>query len=123
MAATALDVETIGIGGDDHETFLTPTFQTIDETNGNTFVNDGNTLLYIKNSDGASAFTATIASERDCTQGYNHPVVVEVPLSSELVVGAFQVYRFNDPSTQKVTITYSAGSQGKLTVAVLKLST
>ncbi len=73
---------------------------------GDTFTNNGNTFIHVKNA-GASAVTVTFKALRKCSQGGLHDVVVSVPAAEERQIGPFQPGVYND-STKKAKITYSA---------------
>jgi hypothetical protein len=81
------------------------------------FPNDGNTLLHVKNASGGS-INVTITSVQNCDQGVNHPVVVAVGAGAEKFIGPFNPTRFNNPSTGRVTVGYSA--QTSITAAAVR---
>lgn len=85
---------------------------------GDTFTNDGRTLLYIKNGHTAS-ITVTIDSRKPCDQGFDHNIVITVAAGAAIQVGPFPTPRFNDPSN-KVAVTYSLVTA--LTVAAVSVS-
>jgi hypothetical protein len=70
---------------------------------GDSFPNDGHTMLHVKNGSGAS-INVTITSLVNCNQGVNHPVVVAVPAASERIIGPFDQTRFGT----SVAVAYSA---------------
>lgn len=75
---------------------------------GDTFINlDSKTVLVVKNGD-ATAKTVTINSVGNCNQGFDHDIVVNVPAAGQVQIGPFQSSRFNDITTQRVGISYSA---------------
>lgn len=90
-----------------------PTFQAA-ASGGDTFANDGQTMLHVKNSSGA-AITVTVNSVTPCDQGFDHDAVVSVPAGGERIIGPFSVARFGTT----VGVTYS-GVTG-LTVAAIKV--
>lgn len=73
---------------------------------GDTFTNDGHTFLIVNNS-GASPITVTVPAKTACNHGVKHDAVVSVPAGEERMLGFFEVTRFNDPQTGKVSVTYS----------------
>lgn len=79
---------------------------------GDSFVNDGNTVLHVKNG-GGSSINVTINSTRQCDQGFDHDLVVAVDAAAEQVIGPFSVARFG----RSVGITYSGVTS--VTVAVV----
>ena len=108
-----LTVQKIDLNG------LAPSYAACDSA-GDTFLNTtSRTFLHFKNGDTADK-TVTIASLKQCDQGYTHNVVLTVPAGGDVMVGAFSQIRFNDTS-RKVSITYSDVTS--LTVAALDLST
>ena len=86
---------------------------------GDTFVNDGRTGVYIKNTTGSSK-TVTVVAPRKCNNGFNHSAAVVVPtgfagfIATELEPGRFN----NDQGV--VALTYSATGAG-LSVAAVRL--
>jgi len=82
-----------------------PTFAAV--TANDLMPNDGKTYLDVKNGGGAS-INVTIASQQNCNQGVNHPIVVAVPAAGERLIGPFDITRFADPTTGQVAINYSA---------------
>lgn len=86
---------------------------------GDTFLNDGNTLLSVKNG-GGSSITVTVNSVAPCSQGFDHDLVVSLAAGSEITFPKLDPYRFNDLSTGLVSVTYSAVTS--LTVAAVRLN-
>lgn len=80
---------------------------------GDTFPNDGHTMLHVKNGGGGS-INVTIDSKVACNQGADHDVVVAVPAGSDRVIGPFLQDRFGTD----VGITYSGVAT--VTVAAIK---
>lgn len=85
---------------------------------GDSFTNDGKTLLYVKNAHTAS-ITVTINSLQPCNQGFDHNIVITVAAGSTIQVGPFPTPRFND-NTNKVGVTYSLVTA--LTVAAVSIA-
>lgn len=73
---------------------------------GDTFSNDGDTTLRVKNG-GASSMTVTVSSLKPCDQGFTHDIQDTVPAGGELEIGPFSPVRFND-KTGNVSVSYSA---------------
>lgn len=73
---------------------------------GDKFVNDGDTLLHVKNGSGAG-ITVTVAAVSRCSHGSFHDSVSTVAAGATTVIGPFPQNRFNDVSGQ-VSVTYSA---------------
>lgn len=106
-----LNIQSIGLAG------LSPTYVACDAS-GDTFKNiSGRIFLHIKNGDTADK-TVTIASLKECDQGFIHNIVITVPAGGEVMVGPFSPIRFND-TTQKVSISYSDVTS--LSVAAIQL--
>ncbi len=72
---------------------------------GDSFVNDGRTYFLAENG-GAGEVTVTIASETQCSFGYDHNVTVTIAASAKKLVGPFDPRRFND-ANGKIAVTYS----------------
>jgi hypothetical protein len=85
--------------------------------NGDSFVNDGQTYLYVKNT-GASSNTVSIESRKQCNQGHYHNISVSIPASEERQIGLFPPDRFNDIG-KRIVVTYGLGTN--LQVAAIKL--
>lgn len=87
-----------------------PTFAACN-AGGDTFVNDGATVLHFKNGSGG-AITVTVTATGPCEMGSIHDFAFQVGPASEAIVGAFDVLRFGvNPA-----ITYSGVTS--LTAAV-----
>jgi hypothetical protein len=86
---------------------------------GDTFSNDGNTLLYVKNG-GASPITVTVNSVAPCSQGFDHDLVVSLSASAEIAFPKLDPSRFNDLSTGLVSVFYSVVTN--VTVAAVRLN-
>lgn len=84
---------------------------------GDTFSNDGKTVLHVKNG-GAAAVTVTVDSVAPCNQGVDHNAVVSVPAGGERVIGVFPPGRFNTTAGQ-VAVSYDVVTS--VTVAALKV--
>jgi len=84
---------------------------------GNFFENDGNTLFVATNGAGVPQ-TVTIASQVNCSQGYNHPIVAAIPAGETWLFAALTPARYSD-SAGDVQVTYSAVVN--LTVGFYKL--
>ncbi len=96
---------------------LGPTYQAA-AGGGDTFLNDGQTMLHVKNTSGG-AITVTVNSIAACDQGFDHDVVVSVPATTgDRMIGPFPTGRFND-ANGLVSITYSGVTN--LTVAPIQL--
>jgi hypothetical protein len=99
---------------------LTPSFAVADVA-GDSFVNNGKTLLYVKNDD-ASAHDITLNIQKSITIGgisisLSNPIVT-VPANDEKIIGPFSQDWFND-ADGNVSVDYDAVTS--VTVAALKL--
>jgi hypothetical protein len=97
-------------------TGVEPTFSAV--TSSDTFANNGETVLQIKNG-GASSITATLVSAVQCNQGFSHDLTVDVAAGMTKAIGGLSMSRFNDPSTGLVTVNYSDTTT--VTACVLKV--
>jgi hypothetical protein len=85
---------------------------------GDTFVNDGETYLEVKNA-GGSGITVTVSAQSACNQGTLHDSVTTVPATTgDRVIGPFNTTRFNN-SAGSCSITYSGVTS--VTVAVVSV--
>lgn len=75
---------------------------------GFTFLNDGKSIINIKNDGTSGSLTATIDNPQPCSFGGTsvHDVTVAIPQDDDFLIGPFPKHRFND-SDGKVTITLS----------------
>ncbi len=110
----ALTVEDTGVGANS----LTPTFVAA-AGGGDTVVNDGRIMLYIKNGD-ASPITVTITTPVSLRGGIavDDPVTT-VPATDEEIIGPFDPTLFNAADGTGVAIAYSAVTS--VTIAVIRL--
>lgn len=69
---------------------------------GDTFDNDGKTLLHVKNGGGGS-INVTANASIACNQGHDHDAVVAVPAGGERIIGPFPLNQFGPT----VSLTYS----------------
>lgn len=84
---------------------------------GDEFANDGKTFFEVNNGGGAP-ITVTIVAESPCNQGTLHDVVGSVTNGTVKKFGPFDRQRFNDATTGRVGVTYSAVTS--VTVAAWK---
>lgn len=105
-----LTIQETGITG------LSPTYSTA-SASGDTFSNDGKTLLHVKN-DGAASITVTAAGIGKCSQGFIHDLDVTVAAGGEEIIGPFDWKRFNNDQ-QKVSLSYSDATA--VTVAAVRM--
>lgn len=75
-------------------------------TDGFTFVNDGKTVINIKNDGTSGALAATVDNPQPCDFGGTtvHDVSISIPQDDDFLIGPFPKHRFND-ADGKVTIT------------------
>ncbi len=86
---------------------------------GDEFLNDGRTMLHLKNGSG-SPITVTVNSLVACNQGSDHDSITSVGAGAEAMIGPFNETRFNDSSTGRAAITYSGVTS--LTIAAIKVA-
>ena len=88
---------------------------------GDEFLNDvptaTRTFLAVNNASGGSV-NATINSQINCSQGFDHDSVVTVPAGEERWIGPFDKGRWNDVD-KKVQVTYDAVTS--VTVGVFEI--
>ena len=89
-----------------------------DETDGDTFANDGNTFILFGNG-GGGAMVVTINSRQQCSQGHDHDLTVRVTNNQEVAVGPFSRSRWNDENGV-VSMTYTGNSLSRKTVRALR---
>lgn len=98
-------------------TGLAPTY-TAASAGGDTFANNGTTMVHVKNG-GTAAVTVTIDSIEKCSHGFDHDLVVTVAANGEQLIGPLDASRFNNKATGLVSMTYSGVTT--VTVAVLQM--
>lgn len=103
----ALVIQTTTLGG------LNPTF--VPAANGDTMSNDGDTVLRVKNSSGASINVTSVATI-PCSHGVLHDEVTAVAAGATIDIGPFRRDRFGSV----VTFNYSATAS--VTVAAVQSS-
>lgn len=105
-----LTVQEITLNGID------PTFS-VAELAGDTFSNNGNVYLHVKNGDTGS-HTITVDSQKKCNFGFDHDVSVTVGTGSEVRIGPFDRSRFNDDGNL-VHVSYDGVTS--ITIAAIRL--
>lgn len=108
MGATELTPTKIVLSGNG----ITPAGVTVDEVNGNCFVNTGRCFIHLLGGT-AGGKIATIDSPSLCNQGGTHDVTITEGAATIHLVGPFPRSRFDD-SDNKVQITYGAGAAADL---------
>lgn len=79
----------------------------------------GKVLLHIQHVGGATApIVVTVDSQRQCDQGFDHDVTINIDFGEDVLAGPFNKLRFNDTG-ENVQITYDDVTD--LEVAALKL--
>jgi hypothetical protein len=86
---------------------------------GDTFDNDGKTVLHVKNG-GGSPVTVTVAAVLACNRGTLHDSVTSVAAGAEAMIGPFDK-QFFTASTGKASVAYSGVTS--VTVAAIKVPT
>jgi len=92
------------------------TLATADDGAGDSFENDGRTMLEIENSTGGEV-DVTVKGQRNCNYGEKHDLVLTVADASTKVYGPFDPHWFNDGQGQ-AHLEYSAAG---LTLAPIKV--
>lgn len=110
MARTSLTVQEVALAG------ITLSFEAAN-ADGNSFANDGNVILYVKNGD-ASSHTVTIPTPATVGGMAVEDLTVSVPAGGEKVVGPFPTHVFNQ-SGGVVYVNYDAVTS--VTVAAIKV--
>lgn len=85
---------------------------------GDDFLNTGREYVEFVNAS-AGDITVTINSQKNCDQGFDHDQAVVVTASQRRKIGPFTPGRWNDPSDNKLKMTYSGVTS--LTVGVFRL--
>lgn len=90
------------------------------DAGGDMFDNSsGKVLLHIQHVGGSAApIVVTVDSQRNCDQGFDHDVTINIDFSEDVLSGPFPKLRFNDNSGN-VQITYDDVTD--LEVAALRL--
>lgn len=73
---------------------------------GDTFYNNGQTYLVVKNSSGAS-INVTVDSKKQCSHGFDHDLVTAVAAGATKQIGPFPTDRYNDDNGY-ASVSYSA---------------
>ena len=83
--------------------------------------NDGRTILRVKNSSGANAYTVTVAAQRTVDGATVTGPTLDVALSADRLFGPFPTNTFNN-GDQEIVFTYSGTAPATdLTVACYRL--
>lgn len=111
MARTALTVQAISLAG------LTPTFNAAMAVDGNSFKNDGNVIIDVKNGS-ASPITVTIQTPAKVQSIDLAEIVVTVPATTgDKVIGPFDPSLFNQ-ADGSVYVDFSSATT--VTIAVFR---
>lgn len=110
MAVVVLTPKTIDYNGVEGYSD-TPDYAAATAADGFEFVNDGKTVLHIKNTDSGNC-TATVVSPQPCALGGTtvHNVAVVIPNAEDWFIGVLPTNRFNATSTGKVTVSLVASA-------------
>lgn len=87
---------------------------------GDTFTDTGKEVVHVKNNNAAS-LTVTVDSIQACDQGADHDLPIVIPAGQEAFLPILSVARFADPTTKKVTLSWSVTPS--VTFAVIKYTT
>lgn len=104
-----IKVQKLGLKGE------VTTFQAHTILDGDTFVNNGDCYLHVKNG-GTSSATISIEAKKACSHGYFHNLSITVPAGEDRLIGTFPVDRFNN-SDRKVFVKCTGTN---ITLAVVK---
>jgi len=88
-----------------------------DNVNGMSFINDGNSLLYVSNASGVSVDVTVTGISAARTFGSQPVKVTTVPAGQRSIAGYFPCNAFNQADST-VQVDFSAGAS--ITVAVIK---
>ena len=94
-----------------------PTFAAADGA-GDSFTNDGQSFLHVKNGDIVS-HTITVDSQKLCNFGFDHDVSLTVTAGSEIQIGPFERSRFND-NNYVTYVSYDAVTSLSVAVSSIK---
>jgi hypothetical protein len=92
------------------------TYVSADEE-GDTFRNNGNMILFVKNTDAVDSHTVTLVAQKECNHGYLHDAEIEVSASEVAIIRDIEKGRFNDDDG-KVHISYDAYTNFEIAVGV-----
>lgn len=81
--------------------------------------NAAKTFLVVENA-GGGAINVTVNSQTNCSQGFDHDSVVNVPAGETHMIGPLTKARWNDPADKKVKWTYD--SVTSVSVGVFELT-
>lgn len=112
MARTALTVQSAAISG------LTPSYAAGDLANGHEFVNDGNTMLHVKNTGGGACTVTLQTPGKVAGVDISDPTVVVPATTGDKMIGPFDPTVFNQ-SGGLVYVDISTGTG--VTLAAIKL--
>lgn len=113
MPRTALSWQEVVIAG------LTPTFGAVDQPNGNTFPNDGNVYIEVKNASGVPiTVTLSVPAKGPGGLSYTNPTVSVPATTGDKIIGPFDPTAYNQAGGV-VNVDFSAGTS--VTIAVIHL--
>jgi len=108
MAKAVVTVTQLTISGDE---FYSDTAGYVDATavDGFEFLNDGKTVLHIRNDGTSGSVTLTIDCPNPCDYGDTtlHDKTVAIPQGDDFIIGPFPTHIWNEPQTGKVNIAAS----------------
>lgn len=110
MSTVVLTAEAVTYAG--KELFSdTAKYSAATAADGFEFVNDGRTLIHIKNTD-SGACTFTVDNPQPCEYGGTtiHDESGSITNAEDSLIGVFPVHRFNEQSTGKVIIRLTAAA-------------
>lgn len=110
----ALPIQDIDLDGINSHTFQAA------DAGGDEFDNSsGKVLLHVQHVGGSSApIVITVDSQRECDQGFDHDVTIDIDFGEDVLAGPFDKLRFNDTGGN-VQISYD--DETDLEIAALRL--
>lgn len=104
MAVVTLTLKTINADGAEAYSD-TADYSAATATDGFEFVNDGNTIINIKNDGTSGSLAAVVDVPNECSYGIStgHDKTVTIPQDDDFLIGPFPKSKYND-SNGKVTI-------------------
>lgn len=113
MVATNLTVQELPLGG-----LTLMTENAADASNGNSFLNDGNTIFVISNEDASTATTVGIEVNPD-RYGRDKTLSLSVPAGRVAIAGPFDPAVFNQTGG-KIALTFTSSTNVKVCPVRLK---
>lgn len=88
---------------------ITPAYTAVSDAGDDFYlINNGKTLLHVKNDSGAS-INVTLTGSQECDQGFTHDETIAVADGAEAIIGAAIMSRFNN-TDGNILINFSAST-------------